>query len=41
MLRPNRIANMNSGTNETIGTSPSTPSSDEPQPFGNTATTTP
>ncbi len=32
---------MNSGTNETIGTSPSTPSRLAPQPHWNTATTTP
>jgi hypothetical protein len=41
MLRPKRTANMNSGTNETIGTSPSIPSRPAPQPFWNTATTTP
>ena len=32
---------MNTGTNETIGTAPSTPSSDAPQPCSKTATTTP
>ena len=41
MDSPNRIANIISGMNETIGVLSLAPSRDAPQPHWNTATTTP
>ncbi|GIU98949.1 MAG: hypothetical protein KatS3mg014_0565 [Actinomycetota bacterium] len=41
MDRPNRIANITIGTNETMDTVRSTPISPAPQPHWNTATTAP
>ena len=41
MDRPNKIANMNSGTYETIGTEPSSPISPLSQPYWKIAMSTP